>query len=343
MVRLAAGRILCVADQTFVAFLYINACATAAAWPKWREKVAAKRPIGGEGTGVMYAFLLSLGAAITAAGIALVASGVSLQDRAFDPSNVTPGAIAIIGGCILIALSFVVRALLRVERALNARAARSAQAGETAADTSPDPASGARIPVPANPNTTTAADPAEAAVPANAAAQASSEQSPAAERIESAPVVDAGDASLLPKEPMRADDDHGVAHAGLSNGKLNGGSHTTTAPRLAGGPARRPQPKNSIFDTLWPKGSSSPADAPPAPAPQPAAAAAATAQSASAEPLPAAGPSQTSATVSILKSGVVEGMAYTLYSDGSIEAQLPGGTVRFASITELRSHIEQNA
>ena len=48
----------------------------------------------------MYAFLLSLGAAITAAGIALVASGVSLQDGAFDPSNVTPGAIAIIGGCI---------------------------------------------------------------------------------------------------------------------------------------------------------------------------------------------------------------------------------------------------
>jgi hypothetical protein len=40
---------------------------------------------------------------------------------------------------------------------------------------------------------------------------------------------------------------------------------------------------------------------------------------------------------------VVEGMAYTLYSDGSIEAQLPGGTVRFGSITELRNHIEQNS
>ena len=49
------------------------------------------------------------------------------------------------------------------------------------------------------------------------------------------------------------------------------------------------------------------------------------------------------AAVSILKSGVVEGMAYTLYSDGSIEAQLPGGTLRFGSITELRNHIEQNS
>ena len=47
--------------------------------------------------------------------------------------------------------------------------------------------------------------------------------------------------------------------------------------------------------------------------------------------------------VSVLKSGVVEGMAYTLYSDGSIEAQLPQGTLRFGSITELRTHIEQSA
>jgi hypothetical protein len=47
--------------------------------------------------------------------------------------------------------------------------------------------------------------------------------------------------------------------------------------------------------------------------------------------------------VSVLKSGVVDGMAYTLYSDGSIEAQLPQGTLRFGSITELRNHIERSA
>ena len=34
-------------------------------------------------------------------------------------------------------------------------------------------------------------------------------------------------------------------------------------------------------------------------------------------------------------------MAYTLYSDGSIEAQLPQGTLRFGSITALRDHIEK--
>ena len=49
------------------------------------------------------------------------------------------------------------------------------------------------------------------------------------------------------------------------------------------------------------------------------------------------------APVAILKSGVVDGMGYTLYVDGSIEAELPQGTLRFASINELRSHLEKNA
>jgi hypothetical protein len=45
--------------------------------------------------------------------------------------------------------------------------------------------------------------------------------------------------------------------------------------------------------------------------------------------------------VAILKSGVIDGMAYTLYTDGSIEAELPQGTMRFASIEELRGHLEK--
>jgi len=43
----------------------------------------------------------------------------------------------------------------------------------------------------------------------------------------------------------------------------------------------------------------------------------------------------------ILKSGVIDGMAYTLYTDGSIEAQLPQGTLRFTSIDDLRAHLER--
>lgn len=46
--------------------------------------------------------------------------------------------------------------------------------------------------------------------------------------------------------------------------------------------------------------------------------------------------------VTILKSGVIDGMAYTLYTDGSIEAQLPNGLMRFASIDDLRTYLERH-
>jgi hypothetical protein len=58
---------------------------------------------------------------------------------------------------------------------------------------------------------------------------------------------------------------------------------------------------------------------------------------------PEAPPEPETQPVPILKSGVVDGMGYTLYVDGSIEAELPDGTLRFASINELRAHLERNA
>jgi hypothetical protein len=45
--------------------------------------------------------------------------------------------------------------------------------------------------------------------------------------------------------------------------------------------------------------------------------------------------------ITVLKSGVVDGMAYSLYSDGSIEAQMPEGMMRFASIDDLREHLDR--
>jgi hypothetical protein len=54
------------------------------------------------------------------------------------------------------------------------------------------------------------------------------------------------------------------------------------------------------------------------------------------EPRPAPRP------LSILKSGVIDEMAYTLFTDGSIEAQMPDGIMRFSSIEELRRHLDQH-
>ncbi len=45
----------------------------------------------------------------------------------------------------------------------------------------------------------------------------------------------------------------------------------------------------------------------------------------------------------VLKSGVIDGMAYTLYSDGSIDAELAEGTMKFGSIPELREYLNQHS
>ena len=105
--------------------------------------------------------------------------------------------------------------------------------------------------------------------------------------------------------------------------------------------AREPRPE--AFDAVWPKRgqrrSDDQADAGESARP---AAAASIERPSPPEAPPAWAPDEVR-PVAILKSGVVDGMAYTLYADGSIEAQLPQGTVRFGSIAELRSHIENNS
>ena len=99
------------------------------------------------------------------------------------------------------------------------------------------------------------------------------------------------------------------------------------------------------FEDAWPKPERSRSDVPPqrragrTPStfaePDPAAD--------SADRYPPAVRNEEPAQVTVLKSGVVDGMAYSLYSDGSIEAQMPEGMMRFASIDELRSHLDQRS
>jgi hypothetical protein len=95
----------------------------------------------------------------------------------------------------------------------------------------------------------------------------------------------------------------------------------------------------ATFDDAWPKSERvRSAEAPPQRRPV-------RSPSASSEP---AAPRQPPAVenrppVTVLKSGVVDGMAYSLYSDGSIEAQMPEGMMRFASIDELRAHLDQRS
>ena len=88
------------------------------------------------------------------------------------------------------------------------------------------------------------------------------------------------------------------------------------------------------FDDAWPKSDRArPGEAPPRRSPR--------APSTFNEAGSTSGPREDTPQVTVLKSGVVDGMAYSLYSDGSIEAQMPEGMMRFASIDELRSHLDQ--
>jgi hypothetical protein len=322
----------------------------------------------------MYAFLLILGVVIAAAGVVLIGPGLPFGGREYDASIVTPGAVAIVGGLILIGLALAVRVLGRIEKALAARPLSQPvlpvpvlhepvlqeEAGIGAPASGLPPAAPARLPFPPKPAAQPSPAPAAAArtLPEDAALDRLREKFPTLVRLENAPVVEDADVSLLPKPPVRTDEAE-VGNAVAQ--QVNGAAPARIEPRLEvqARSANRPERARN-FEAFWPKKQRAEREAQAAPpAPQPVFQQAAPAlaiepvltpeplrfqfKDQAAEPRPAAPAPEAPTPVSILKSGVVDGMAYTLYSDGSIEAQLPQGTLRFGSITELRNHIEQSA
>jgi hypothetical protein len=311
----------------------------------------------------MYAFLLILGAVIAAAGVVLIGPGLPFGGRDYDPSIVTPGAVAIVGGLILIGLALAVRVLGRIEKALAARPLPHPVLQEeavAAATEEPAAAAPVRIPFPPKPVAEPVPPPVATArvLPEDAALERLREKFPTLVRLENAPVVEDADVSLSPKPSVRADEVAAEANSAVAQ-QTNGAAPVRIEPRLEvqARPASRPE-RAKNFEAFWPK-KQRPGREVAAPAVQPPAAEQAPAlavepvltpeplqfqfREPTPEPRPAAPASEAPATVSILKSGVVDGMAYTLYSDGSIEAQLPQGMLRFGSITELRNHIEQSA
>jgi hypothetical protein len=306
----------------------------------------------------MYLVLLVFGGVLTVAGLALAASGLSIHDHAFDMSIVTPGIVSAVGGLALIGLGMALRVLQRIEYALATRqmprVTRPSEAAEPAILTQRlDPA--VRIPLPAKTGSrwqpaASAAAAARVAADENRledlpdeVAENSPRKSPVVARAETATIVEEMDA-LSQAVPSSVDAAVSQFDKLRAARRKNGVTPGRIAPRLDA-TARSPltdRPKGPAFETLWPKGSR------PARAAQatPAQEAAAPAEPEAANE-PAAEAPQTAAPnaneVSVLKSGVVDGMAYTLYSDGSIEADLPQGALRFGSITELRNHIEQSA
>ncbi len=296
----------------------------------------------------MSAFFWVAGALITLAGLALVAVGAVPHDGAFDWGALTAGTIAAVGGLLLIGIGATVRELRRIGRAIASRPSSAAHFDQDHAADFVEAHDPPRLPF-AN-RSALAATPAALAL---AVEDAASEHlrakiPPREQRTEEEPEFADADAAHVARLPLRSEDFRERRDAPARSYGTNGATSprsitdVETRPRLAGSPAT---PKAKVFNAFWSGGQRRE---------QPTAAAQAAA--AVARALPTGGPAPVSQTfsdalaapseqsaVTILKSGVIDGMAYTLYSDGSIEAQLPQGTLRFGSIAALRDHIESKS
>jgi hypothetical protein len=297
----------------------------------------------------MPVFVLLLGVVTTAAGLVLVASGLAPREGTFDTEILTPGTIAAVGGLLLIGLGLVVRALRRIERALAVRpmprVAPGDEAAAFAATNAPD--TEARHPLPSNPD----AGP-QHQVPAGPPAAAAADDPTLDELRAKFPTfarlqdgsTNGAEASSSHQGLVRAEEEVAEVRSAAAVGQArNSVAPARTAPRFEAKPratASTARARGTVLQSFWPVG--------PRPNGQKPSAQAGAQSRAPIEPVrvseapPVSGPaaSEVAAPVSVLKSGVVEGMAYTLYSDGSIEAQLPQGTLRFGSISALREHIE---
>jgi len=122
---------------------------------------------------------------------------------------------------------------------------------------------------------------------------------------------------------------------------LHAGAADLASPAMPAPPESNPPPP-ATFDDAWPRPDRARTpDLPRRSGRAPSTFAEPGAGTAGAEQIAPVARSEDQSQITVLKSGVVDGMAYSLYSDGSIEAQMPEGMMRFASIDELRAHLDQ--
>lgn len=289
----------------------------------------------------MYLVLFGFGAVLSVAGIVLAGAGLSLREGTFDASLFTPGVVAAVGGLLLVGLGMALRTLQQIERALAARAmphvVQMPIAG--APETSDESGEAGIFAYP--PQTKQAPTPAVLTADASdeEPARTVAQKAPDSARIGNRPY-----APLTRPAPPALSEANNETDADRFGRRGNGAAATRIPPRLsisARSTAATERSKPQGPDTMWTKGSRPVRGLDTEPIQNSGVSAMEARQAA--EAASAASPAMAydePVPISVLRSGVVDGMAYTLYSDGSIEAQLPQGTLRFDSITELRQHLE---
>ncbi len=259
----------------------------------------------------MHLLLLAIGVLVTAVGVVMLAFSVPLTDPA-GVALFTSGMIAAVGGFILIGLSAAVRSLSRIAERLDIQplplpamvAIEHEAPPPRPIRAAPEPPVAATAPVFEAPRVSEA--PLGPATPnAGAPAEAPRVRPPAARNgaqngASDGPAVDLG-ALARPPEPLQA-------------------------PESFPAVVTRPIPMAPPVIAETPPGAAPPLVRPaPRPAPPPA--------------QKAGAPQNGSAATTVYRSGVIDGMAYSLFMDGSIEAELPDGRVRFGTIDELQKYL----
>ena len=276
--------------------------------------------------------LFIVGALALIGGLALAGFGIPVSEFSFGNTLIMAGATTATGGLIVIALGAVVSQLHRLNEALAAPAMSAYQH---------EPFEPAAVGQPAEPHPF---EPRGPSAPPEFPMPMPSP--PPMLRNPDEPVEVAEEVSLSPQSTVAEPIDQG---AGEEPREPPPWMRSRPAPE----PVKEERPRSSFFDSMWPpenKMFGRTEEAPPAAeaAEPPPSLAGPEPEAESAEPEPAELPAPPAEeaprprAIAILKSGVVDGMSYTLYVDGSIEAELPQGTLRFASIHELRAHLEQN-
>src|SRR5262249_17377890 len=277
----------------------------------------------------MYLLLLVFGALLGVAGVVLTIAGVSLRDGSVDAGILTPGIVATVGGVLLIGLGAGLRTLQRIEQVLATRPM-------------PRP-----LPIPDNKSIElddASRNTAALSLTAKPARRSQGGVAVHEKRAEEAEAVGERIPPSLPPITLA-----NPADAEVEANPAVKGANGTSAGRAASPADIRPvappleRRKGPVFDLLWPKGQRPQRTVEPRSRQIDILAPVEAAKTAEQGNGPAPDADAPTSGASVLKSGVVNGMPYTLYSDGSIEAQLPEGVLRFGSITELRDHIDQSA
>lgn len=291
------------------------------------------------GVGSMSLALLIAGIVAVVAGLLAILFGYTVRDFSVGSTLIISGTIGVCSGMLLVGLHVVALELKGIARRLAGTTAPPdvrvrpvlpsglAMPGTAAAEAVPAPAMKAEPPAP----------PSHAAPPPWQSEAAARERP----RIE-VPAEPEAPPPAAPEAPRRRN----LLFASTSRKERERAEAKATdglPPQPHEEPAEpaAPEVPPASFDDAWPKPDRARPSEPPA-SRRPPPRTPSTFEAAPPRPEPEPPPSE-QPQVTVLKSGIVDGMAYSLYSDGSIEAQMPEGMMRFASIDELRAHLDQRS